>query len=200
MKEMPHKEDFARMCELYAEWNGKINVISRKDIDKLYEHHILHSLAILSYWQQREAELDGAKVLDLGTGGGFPGIPLAFSLPETQFTLCDSIGKKIKVAQAVADALELKNVTCVNARVESLEGEFDYVVSRAVAPLETLWGWVKGRFSRSLICLKGGDVTQEIADFCKKWNVSPSKISVLPISESLKDEYFQEKFVIEVRK
>lgn len=200
MKEMPHKEDFARMCELYAEWNGKINVISRKDIDKLYEHHILHSLAILSYWQQRGDELDGAKVLDLGTGGGFPGIPLAFCLPETRFTLCDSIGKKIKVAQAVSDSLDLKNITCVNARVESLDERFDYVVSRAVAPLETLWGWVKDRFSRSLICLKGGDITQEIADLCRKWNVSPSKISVLPVGESIKDEYFQEKFVIEVRK
>ena len=126
---------FERMEGLYREWNAKINVISRKDMDAFYEHHVMHSLAIAKYVSLLgEGKLTAERhtVLDLGTGGGFPGIPLAVMLPEWQFTLCDSIGKKTLVARAVADALGLENVTVVNARAESLPGSFDFVVSRAV--------------------------------------------------------------------
>ena len=124
---------FAAMEDLYREWNARINVISRKDMENLRIHHILHSLAIAKVIEFPA----GSTVLDVGTGGGFPGIPLAVLFPEARFTLCDSIGKKIKVAQAVADGLELENVECVNARVEALKGRFDFVVSRAVTDLAT---------------------------------------------------------------
>ncbi len=212
------KEQFAKMCELYRDWNSKINVISRKDIDNIYEHHILHSLAILRYWEltltmQTESRkpqetgsaaennwLAGKTVLDVGTGGGFPGIPLATMLPCAEFTLCDSVGKKIHVAKAVAEGLGLHNVHCVNARAESLDGNFDYAVSRAVAPLDILYSWTKDKFTSSLICLKGGDVNEEISTLCRKHWLSPSKVSTWAISEWLKDDYYEEKFVIEVRK
>ena len=197
---MPSKDDFARMCELYREWNGKINVVSRKDIDYLFEHHILHSLAIQEYMSRRGLREDGFEVLDLGTGGGFPGIPLATVMPEAHFTLCDSIAKKIRVAQAVADDLKLDNVTCVNARAETLPGPYDWVVSRAVTSLDAFYPWVKGKFSRGILYLKGGDVTTEIAQMCAKCKVDPAKVSVWPINDWLKDDYFAEKFVIEIRK
>ena len=197
---MPSKEDFARMCELYHEWNGKINVVSRKDIDYLFEHHILQSLAIHEYRSRRGLLEDGLEVLDLGTGGGFPGIPLATVMPEAHFTLCDSIAKKIRVAQAVADDLKLDNVTCVNARAETLPGPYDWVVSRAVTSLDAFYPWVKGKFSRGILYLKGGDVTTEIAQMCAKCKVDPGKVSVWPINDWLKDDYFAEKFVIEIRK
>ena len=197
---MPSKEDFARMCELYHEWNGKINVVSRKDIDYLFEHHILHSLASHEYMSRRGLLEDGLEVLDLGTGGGFPGIPLATVMPEAHFTLCDSIAKKIRVAQAVADDLKLDNVTCVNARAETLPGPYDWVVSRAVTSLDAFYPWVKGKFSRGILYLKGGDVTTEIAQMCAKCKVDPGKVSVWPINDWLKDDYFAEKFVIEIRK
>ncbi len=194
------KEDFQRACELYADWNSKINVVSRKDIDFLYEHHILHSLSILEYLKANGVETGGLSVLDVGTGGGFPGIPLAMEMPSCRFTLCDSIGKKIKVASAVADGLGLKNVTCVNARAESLEGEYDYVVSRAVTSLVNFFPWVEGRYSRSILYLKGGDVPEEISALQAKFGIPADKISVWPISDWLDDEYFSEKFVIEIRK
>ena len=197
---MPSKEDFARMCELYREWNGKINVVSRKDIDCLFEHHLLHSLAIHEYMSRRGLLEDGLEVLDLGTGGGFPGIPLATVMPEAHFTLCDSIAKKIRVAKAVADDLKLDNVTCVNARAETLPGPYDWVVSRAVTSLDAFYPWVKGKFSRGILYLKGGDVTTEIAQMCAKCKVDPGKVSVWPINDWLKDDYFAEKFVIEIRK
>ena len=129
------KEDFAQAVSLWAEWNAKINVVSRKDIENLYEHHVLHSLAIAEYLDRRmggEPLPEGTEILDLGTGGGFPGIPLAIVMPQVRFTLCDSIGKKVRVAQAVCDGLGLENVRCVNCRAESLGEKFDYVVSRAV--------------------------------------------------------------------
>ena len=126
------REDFARACELYEEWNAKINVISRKDIDSVFEHHFLHSFSIFEYLISRGEPTEGLDILDVGTGGGFPGVPLAMIMPSCRFTLCDSIGKKVKVAQSVSDGLGLKNVTCVNARAESRDGEYDYVVSRAV--------------------------------------------------------------------
>ena len=198
----PDRNKYEQAVALWRDWNAKINVISRKDADCIFEHHILHSLAIAEYAGRFYGPGWGAglRVLDLGTGGGFPGIPLAMEWPGAQFTLCDSIGKKVKVAQAVADGVGLRNVTCVQARVEELPGEWDCVVSRAVAPLDTLYGWVKGRFSGSLICLKGGDVNDEIASLLRKHRLSPGQVRAWKISDWLDDEYFAEKFVIEVGK
>ncbi len=194
--------DFSRALELYREWNAKINVVSRKDIDNLYKHHVLHSLAIARYLELHypAGVLDGSSVLDLGTGGGFPGIPLAVEYPQARFTLCDSVGKKLTVARAVADGIGLKNVECVNARVETLPGSFDWVVTRAVATLDKLYPWVAGRFGRSIICLKGGDVLSEIADLSRKCGVAPGCVRVWSIEDWINDEYFKEKFVIEVGK
>ena len=196
------ESDFARAVELYREWNERINVVSRKDIDHLYEHHILHSLAIARYLELHYSStvLDGASVLDLGTGGGFPGIPLALEYPGASFTLCDSIGKKIKVAQAVADGLGLANVRCVNARAESLGEDFDWVVTRAVASLEDLYPWAKGRFRRSILCLKGGDVASEIAVLRRRFAVGEGRVRVWSLEDWLNDDYFKEKFVIEIGK
>ncbi len=195
-------EDFSRAVELYREWNERINVVSRKDIDSLYEHHILHSLAIARYLEIHYPAdvLAGATVLDLGTGGGFPGIPLALEYPEARFTLCDSIGKKVRVAGAVSDGLGLGNVRCVQARAEELGGTFDWVVTRAVASLDKLYPWVKGRFRRSILCLKGGDVLSEISELGRRCGVPPGRVRVWSIEEWLNDDYFKEKFVIEVGK
>ena len=199
--------DFAPAIALWREWNAKINVISRKDEDNIYAHHILHSLAIYEYLQrytalpvsQKPGHLKHPAILDLGTGGGFPGIPLAMAMPEAQFTLCDSIGKKVRVAQAVAEGLGLKNVKCVQARAEELPGQWDWVVSRAVTSLENLYPWVKGRFRRSILCLKGGDVASEIAALQKRFKVPAENIRVWPISEWLKDDpYYIEKYVVEI--
>ncbi len=195
-------EDFARAEALYREWNERINVVSRKDIDSLYQHHIQHSLCIARYLEEFYPSdvMAGASVLDLGTGGGFPGIPLALEYPEAHFTLCDSIGKKLRVASAVAEGMGLKNVECVHSRVEDLPGSFDWVVTRAVAPLDKLYPWVKGRFRRSIICLKGGDVLAEISEMGRRCGVVPARVRVWSIEDWLKDEYFKEKFVIEVGK
>ena len=141
------EEQFLACDALYRDWNAKINVISRKDIDGLYNHHVLHSLAIARYLLTQPETLEKfrtADVLDLGTGGGFPGIPLAILFPEARFTLCDSVGKKTIVANAVSEALGLKNVEVVNARAESLPKPFGFVVSRAVASLPDFYPWVKG--------------------------------------------------------
>jgi len=187
---------YTKAIELYREWNDKINVISRKDIDNIYEHHILHSLAIAEYMSFQPGET----VLDVGCGGGFPGIPLAMRFPEVKFTLCDSIGKKIKVAQAVAEGLGLQNVSTVNARVETLPGTWDWVVSRAVTTLDNFYPWVKGRFRKGILYLKGGDVNAEISDLCRKCKLDPASIHVWPISSVYEDEYFREKFVIHIGK
>ena len=197
-------ERYARAIELWKEWNGRINVISRRDTDSIFEHHILHSLAIARYLELYPGQ-PVQTVLDLGCGGGFPGIPLAMEWPEVQFTLCDSIGKKVLVAQSVAEGLGLANVKCVKARVEELPGQWDMVVSRAVAPLDTLYGWVRGKFRGSLICLKGGDVNEEISQLLKRFGKGPDavraeQIRAWRISDWLDDEYFAEKFVIEVGK
>lgn len=195
------KRQFDAAVALWREWNEKINVISRKDADNIYEHHILHSLAIARYMERRYGGFPaGAKVLDLGTGGGFPGIPLAMVYPDVDFVLCDSIGKKVRVAQAVAEGLGLTNVTCVNARAETLPGSFDWVVSRAVTSLDNFYPWVKGKFGRSILYLKGGDINQEISDLLRKFKLKPSSIGTWSISEWLDDEYFAEKFVIEIGK
>ena len=198
---MMTKAQYEPMMALYRTWNERINVVSRKDIDALYEHHILHSLAIAEYVNRfYPGGFDGASVLDVGTGGGFPGIPLATEFPGGKFTLCDSIGKKIKVAQAVADGLGLQNVRTVNARAEALPETFDWVVSRAVTTLENFYPWVKGKYRRSILYLKGGDINAEISELVRKCKVDPKKIRAWRVDEWLKDEYFAEKFVIEIGK
>ena len=196
------KTDFSRLIGLYGEWNDRINVISRKDIDNIYEHHILHSLAISEYLSRfyPPGVWEGAKVLDLGTGGGFPGIPLAMAHPEAGFVLCDSIRKKVTVAQSIAREMGLSNVRCVNARAESLDEKFGWVVSRAVTSLENFYPWVRGKFERSILCLKGGDVDAEISALVKKCRMAPGNIRVWSISDWLEDDYFAEKFVIEIGK
>ncbi len=189
------QDQFAALAPLYKEWNEKINVISRKDIDALYEKHVLHSLAIAAVCNFN----DGAQVIDVGTGGGFPGIPLAIYFPQVEFLLVDSIGKKIKVVQEVAAGIGLKNVTAIHSRVEDIKNrKFDYAVSRAVAPLGELWRWVKpvlrvGRtseeYGNGLICLKGGDLIQEFSE-------SGVKPRVLEISQLFEEDFFKEKMVV----
>ena len=180
---------------LYHEWNGQINVISRKDMDSLYEKHILHSLSIAAAFEFKP----GSTVVDLGTGGGFPGIPLAIFYPEVKFHLVDSIGKKLKVVQAVAEGIGLQNVTTQHTRVEEIKGrKFDFVVSRAVAPLKDLWTWSKPLLKKSnpmaeqpngLICLKGGDLAQEISE-------SGCKPRIMEIFQIFSEAYFQEKYLL----
>ncbi len=179
--------------ELYAEWNAKINVVSRKDIDELYVRHVLHSLSIAKVCQFEA----GAKVCDIGCGGGFPTIPLAIMFPEVEFTAVDSIGKKIKVVSEVATALGLRNVTPVNARIEAVKGEFDYVVSRAVTDLKTLKGWAlpklrvgqRGSRPNGMLVLKGGELAEEIAD-------ARLRCDIYRISDWFEEEFFLTKQVI----
>ena len=172
------KEQYAAMEGLYSEWNEKINVISRKDMENFYEHHVLHSLAIAKVQPFKPM----AEILDVGTGGGFPGVPLAVMFPDTKFTLVDSVGKKIKVVSGVVEQLGLQNCTVLQARAESLTGEYDFVVSRAVTALPEFYGWVKKKVSRSnyhelhngILYLKGGDLRKELAPFGKRprtWEV-----------------------------
>ena len=190
---------FEALDDLYRDWNSRINVISRKDIDAVYDHHVLHSLAIGRYLQTRPAlweEFATSSVLDLGTGGGFPGIPLAILFPRANFVLCDSVGKKTIVAQAVASALKLPNVEVVNARAESLGRSFDFVVSRAVASLIDFYPWVKGRFDRGILYLKGGDVVEELSALMARYHLPGSSIHTWPVSTWLQDPYYQGKLVI----
>lgn len=197
----PEQErQFLALDALYRDWNAKINVISRKDIDAVYDHHVLHSLAIAKYLAADGRSLDGCSVLDLGTGGGFPGIPLAILFPEAKFTLCDSVGKKTIVAQAVATALGLENVTVVNARAESLPQQFDWVVSRAVASLTDFYPWVKGRFNKGILYLKGGDVNEEICTVMSRHHLPKGSIHTWPVSSWLQDSYYDGKLVIEIEK
>lgn len=195
---------FAALDALYRDWNAKINVISRKDIDGLYPHHVLHSLAIAAYLKEEKPEeyagLAGCTVLDLGTGGGFPGIPLAILWPEVTFTLCDSVGKKTLVASEVAKALGLENVAVVNARAETLPQTFDYVVSRAVASLEDFYPWVKGKFARAILYLRGGDVAEETALLMARFRLRPGSVGTWRIDRWLDDSYFDGKYVIDIRK
>ena len=190
--------------DLYKGWNGKINVISRKDIDSLYERHVLHSLAIAAAFEFPP----GMEVIDIGTGGGFPGIPLAILFPQTKFHLVDSIGKKIKVVEAVASAIGLENVTTAHTRAEEIKGrKFDVAVSRAVAPLKDLWTWsrpilrkptspgIRSTPSRAtpsgLICLKGGDLAAEISD-------SGLRPRMIELNQFFDREYFKEKYLLQV--
>ena len=185
---------------VWTEWNSKINVISRKDIENIREHHIMHSLAIAEYLRRFYPGEEPASILDIGTGGGFPGIPLAIAMPDTRFTLCDSVGKKLKVAAAVVEALGLTNVQIVNARAETLAGEWDWVVSRAVASLDDFYPWARGKYSRGILFLKGGDVNSEIAELLRSRHLDARKIRCWKVDNWLKDEYFEEKFVIEIGK
>ena len=197
----PQQEQrFLALDALYRDWNSKINVISRKDIDAVYDHHVLHSLAIAKYLAADGRTLDGCSVLDLGTGGGFPGIPLAILYPDAQFVLCDSVGKKTIVAQAVATALGLENVTVVNARAESLGRTFDWVVSRAVASLTDFYPWVKGKFVKGILYLKGGDVNEEICSVMARHKLQHGSVHTWPVSSWLSDEYYDGKLVIEIEK
>ena len=194
------------LYELYHDWNSKINVISRKDLDGIYDHHVLHSLAIAYYLKVRMPEdyssllspRNGIRILDLGTGGGFPGIPLAILFPEASFTLCDSIRKKTLVASEVAVSLGLRNVEVVNARAESLPGRFDYVVSRAVASLTDFYPWVKGKYTKGILYLKGGDINEEINDLMSRHKMRKGSVSTWPVGSWLLDNYFEGKFVINI--
>lgn len=182
------KEQFERMIELYQEWNEKINVISRKDMDDFVERHILHSLAIAKYQPFKS----GWYVVDLGTGGGFPGIPLAILYPEVQFVLVDSIGKKIKVVEAVKNDLNLQNVKAVWGRVEQVDVKANVVVTRAVAPLSQLVDWTKKILksqSKGIIALKGGDLNEELTGF-KKRSV------VTPLTDIYEEPFFETKVIV----
>lgn len=186
-------QQFSQLGELYRDWNSKINVISRKDIDNLYPHHILHSLAIAKVLNFQP----GTTLLDVGTGGGFPGIPLAILFPECQFTLIDSIGKKVRVASEVAQAIGLSNVRCIQERAEEEKGQFDFVISRAVMPLPDLVKLVRKNVSKKhqnampngLMVLKGGKLNAELQPFQKY-------VESTPITDFFHDEWYKEKFVI----
>jgi 16S rRNA (guanine527-N7)-methyltransferase len=187
---------FAALKDLYVDWNSKINVISRKDMDNFYEHHVLHSLAIAAKFEFTK----DMQVMDLGCGGGFPGIPLAIMFPETNFHLVDSINKKLKVVTEISAAIGLHNLTTQHSRAEEIKNrKFDVVISRAVAPLKDLWHWSKPLIQKNkialagmpngLICLKGGDLTQEIFE-------SGCKPRVWEIEKIFPDEFFVEKYLL----
>ncbi len=185
-------EQFQKLGEVYPEWNAKINVISRKDIDELYTKHVLHSLAIAKI----QSFEPGTFVLDVGTGGGFPGIPLAILFPETRFYLIDVIAKKIKVVQAVVDAIGLKNVKAEQMRAENVKGDFDFIVSRAVTNMPDFVSWIKDKIKKQnkhelkngILYLKGGDLTEELKDFPKATEYN--------ISEFFDNEFFETKKVV----
>jgi 16S rRNA (guanine527-N7)-methyltransferase len=187
---------FQLLEPLYKEWNEKINVISRKDIDSLYEKHVLHSLSIAAAFEFP----DNSQIADLGTGGGFPGIPLAIFFPNIKFHLVDSIGKKLKVVEAVAEGIGLKNITTQHCRIEEIKNrKFDYVVSRAVAPLKDLWHWSKPLLRNKstnnplpgLICLKGGDLAAEIQE-------SGTRPRLMELTGIFKEPSFDEKYMLYV--
>ena len=186
------RDQFAALLDLYSEWNAKINVISRKDMESFYEKHVLHSLGIAKVY----TFLPGQRVLDVGTGGGFPGIPLAILFPETQFHLVDSIGKKIKVVLAVADALGLENVRADHGRAEEFKGPYDFVVSRAVTQMQRFVPWIKGKISQKnldseringLLYLKGGDLAEELGTM---------KARISSLSNFFTSEFFETKKVV----
>lgn len=183
---------FEKLNELYQDWNLKINVVSRKDIDEIYLRHVLHSLGIAKV----QAFNPGSKVLDVGTGGGFPGVPLAILFPETQFHLVDSIGKKIKVVDEVVAGLGLTNLQTTNDRVEHVPGSYDFIVSRAVAQMETFVHWTKGKIAKKsthelkngILYLKGGDLTEELSLY--------TTAKIYDLSDYFKEEFFETKKVV----
>lgn len=191
------REQIDALGALYSDWNAKINVISRKDMDSFYLHHVLHSLAVAKFM---EGFLPDMKkdicIMDVGCGGGFPGIPMAILYPEARFTLIDSIGKKVKVAQAVADSVGLKNVTTLHKRAEETGLKADLVISRAVTSLANFIPWVKGKYTQGIIYLKGGNLEEEIAEACKKCRIRPGQIFQKDITDWFKEDYFQEKKVL----
>ncbi|MEM0933653.1 MAG: 16S rRNA (guanine(527)-N(7))-methyltransferase RsmG [Bacteroidota bacterium] len=186
------KSHFGQLELLYRDWNSKINVVSRKDIDELYLRHVLHSLGIAKIQTFNE----GAEILDVGTGGGFPGIPLAILFPETRFTLVDAIGKKIKVVNHVLDGLQLDNVKAVHSRVEDISGSFDFIVSRAVAAMPTFVRWTKGKIKKNstherrngILYLKGGDLSDELKDY--------TTAQIFDLKEFFSEEFFETKKVV----
>ena len=186
------QSQYLKLEELYKDWNLKINVVSRKDIDELYIRHVLHSLGIAKVHNFK----DGASVLDVGTGGGFPGIPLAIFFPEVNFTLIDAIGKKIKVVEEVVDGLELKNVKTVHGRVEELKEQFDFIVSRAVAAMPTFVHWTKGKIKKEslherkngILYLKGGDLSEELKDY--------RTVQIFDLQNYFKEDFFETKKIV----
>jgi len=187
------KTQFAQLDSLYKEWNGKINVISRKDIDNLYINHVLHSLGIAKVISFQP----GASILDVGTGGGFPGIPLAIMFPQAQFHLVDSIGKKITVVKNIAQSLGLTNVTAEQARAEQLRGEYDFIVSRAVTRLKEFYSWIHRKAKKKsthdlfngILYLKGGDLEEELSELKKPYQL-------FSLSDFFKEEYFETKKIV----
>lgn len=183
---------FQKLEELYKDWNTKINVVSRKDIDELYLRHVLHSLGIAKI----QEFLPGSRILDVGTGGGFPGIPLAILFPETEFHLVDSIGKKIKVVNEVIEGLGLENVKTFNERVEDIDGKYDFIVSRAVAVMPTFVRWTKGKIAKEsrhdrkngILYLKGGDLSEELGDY--------KTAQVYDLTDYFDEEFFDTKKVV----
>lgn len=185
-------EQFSKLQGLYEDWNLKINVVSRKDIDELYLRHVLHSLGIAKVMSFKP----GSKVMDVGTGGGFPGIPLAILFPETQFHLVDSIGKKIKVVNEVVEGLGLLNVKTTNGRVEEVKDTYDFIVSRAVAQMETFVGWTKGKIAKKqnhdlkngILYLKGGDLTEELEKY--------TSATIYNLPDFFEEDFFETKKVV----
>ncbi len=185
------RERLEQLPSLYQEWNSKINVVSRLDLQNLAERHILHSLAIC----KQVNFTPGSQVLDLGTGGGFPGIPLAIYFPETNFHLIDGIKKKITVVEAIAKRLDLQNINAEQLRAEDLEGQYDYIVIRAVAEIALLWKYCKRLIKPGgvLVCLKGGDVAAELLALPVGLNST-----IIPIAKFYTEEFFQEKFIVTI--
>jgi 16S rRNA (guanine527-N7)-methyltransferase len=198
------RDQITQLYPLYKEWNSKINVISRKDIDSLYIHHVLHSLSIARYIKFPA----GSKVLDVGTGGGFPGIPLAIMFPDVSFYLCDSILKKIKVVKEISSSLCLTNIVAEQIRAEEIGERFDFVVSRAVTELKTFLPWIwkkldRGEINgieRGVIYLKGGDLIEEINEAQKLMNISSSKISRIEIQKWFKEPIFDQKCILYIKR
>jgi len=187
------KKQFAALFDLYSEWNAKINLISRKDFEFFYERHVLHSLAIARVIQFN----NDAEIMDVGTGGGFPGVPLAILFPETKFTLVDSIGKKINVVKEIASALSLTNVNSICARAEKIAGSYDFIISRATAPVDDLMNWTNGKYKKinkhslanGLIALKGGDLNEELKNYK---NIT----KIFDIRDFFEEVYFETKKIV----
>jgi 16S rRNA (guanine527-N7)-methyltransferase len=186
-------QQFEAMQALYADWNNKVNLVSRKDMDNLYEHHVLHSLAIARFIQFNK----GSSIVDIGTGGGFPGIPLAILFPHVKFTLVDSIGKKIRAVEDIAFSLRLTNVIALQTRAEQVKGPFDFAVSRATAPLDKLMYWISASISKvnqhsipnGIICLKGGDLDEELS-------VYKDKVQIKEIKDYFRESFFETKKLV----